>query len=155
LLTGCKGIQALGTPPPPAPDIVALRSAIAAEELMVARYTAVIRQFGSGGAAAGAVQTVLAEHGLHLVQLKSRLIEPPGSTPSAGARPHPTATPTPQIASTLAAALTSLQQAEQAASDWLIGQIGVLPASLAQLFASIAASEATHVPFLQVAGRHR
>jgi hypothetical protein len=154
-LTACKGIQALGTPPPPAPDIVALRSTIAAEELIVARYTAVVRQFGSrGGAATGmlsAAQTVLAEHGQHLVQLKSRLIQPPGSAPSA--RPRPSTTPSAPVATSLAAALTDLAQAEQTASDRLIGQLGVLPAALAQLFASIAASEATHVPFLQAAGR--
>jgi hypothetical protein len=157
LLTACKGIQALGTPPPPAPDIVALRSAIAAEEVIVARYTAVVRQFGSSGGGAtpalNAAQTVLAEHGQHLVQLKSRLIQPPGSTPSPSPSPRASATPSGSVPTSLAAALTDLAQAEQTASDRLIGQLEVLPASLAQLFASIAASEATHVPFLQAAGR--
>jgi hypothetical protein len=43
----------------------------------------------------------------------------------------------------------TLEHAEQAASDRLIGQLAGLPPALAQLFASIAASEATHVPLLQ------
>jgi hypothetical protein len=50
--------------------------------------------------------------------------------------------------------LAQLQQAEAAASDRLIGQLAGLPPSLAQLFASIAAAEATHVPLLRSAGRH-
>jgi hypothetical protein len=49
----------------------------------------------------------------------------------------------------------ALEEAEQAASDRLIGQLAALPPSLAQLFASIAASEATHVPYLQAARRGR
>lgn len=44
LLTACKGVQALGTPPPPACDIRVLAAAIAAEEAMVARYAAALRQ---------------------------------------------------------------------------------------------------------------
>jgi hypothetical protein len=48
--------------------------------------------------------------------------------------------------------LQALEQTEQAASDRLIGWLNGLPPTLAQLFASIAASEATHVPYLQQAG---
>jgi hypothetical protein len=154
LLTACKGIQALGTPPPPAPDIVVLRSAISAEKLMLARYAAALAQLRvempahgtpSDVALATALFTIRAEHAAHLAQLKSRLIEPPGSSPS----PSPRQSPTVPLPATIAGQLTTLEQAEQAASDRLIGQLDRLPPSLAQLFASIAASEATHVPFLQ------
>ena len=156
LLTACKGVQALGTPPPPAPDIVALRSAIYAEHAMVARYAAVLVLLRSQSPAGStpqdlalvtAVSAVQAEHTAHLAQLKSRLVQPAGSAPS------PTPAPTVHVTGTVAAQLTALEQAEQAASDRLIGQLAGLPASLAQLFASIAASEATHVPFLQAAGQ--
>lgn len=156
LLTSCKGIQALGTPPPPRPDIVALRSAISAEKLMVARYATVVAQARGPGAASPAIVAALtavaAEHTAHLAQLKARLVQPAGSTPSA--RPSPTVPGVP-VTGTLGPELAALVDAEQAASDRLIGQLGVLPPSLAQLFASIAASEATHVPYLQATRRSR
>ena len=156
LLTACKGVQALGTPPPPAADIVALRTAISAEETMVARYAALQarlrtqfppRATPQDVAVGAAVSAIRFEHAAHLAQLKSRLVQPAGSAPS------PSPSPTVHVTGTVAVELTALEQAEQAASDRLIGQLGGLPASLAQLFASIAASEATHVPFLQAAGR--
>jgi hypothetical protein len=158
LLTGCKGVQALGTPPPPAPDIVALRAAISAEVVMVARYSAALARLrlqmpGRGTPTDVAiflsVRTLQAEHAAHLAQLKSRLIQPAGSAPSPGP------TPKVQVTGTIAAELAVLEQAEQAASDRLLGQLIGLPPSLAQLFASIAASEATHVPYLQAAWRGR
>jgi hypothetical protein len=160
LLTACKGVQALGTPPPPAPDIVALRTAISAEEVMVARYAAVLKPYRSGGTTSTqspdlvivtAVKAVYTEHVAHLAQLRSRLVESPGSAPSPSPSPSPSASPsqTAPVTGPIASELTMLEQAEQAASDRLIGQLGGLPPTLAQLFASIAASEATHVPYLQ------
>ncbi len=158
LLTACKGIQALGTPPPPAPDVVALRTAIAAEKLMVARYASAIRllrsQFPPRATAQHiflylAVRSVQAEHAAHLIQLKARLVQPVLSTPSAS--PSPSV----QVGSTIDAELTVLEEAEAAASDQLTGLLPGVPGSLAQLFASIAASEATHVPYLQAARRGR
>jgi hypothetical protein len=135
---------------------VALRSAIAAEEAMVARYAAVQArlqtQFPPRGtpqdvAVGAAVSAVRFEHAAHLAQLKSRLVQPAGSAPS------PSPSPIVHVSGTVAVELTALEQAEQAASDRLLGQLAGLPASLAQLFASIAASEATHVPLLQAAGQ--
>ena len=40
--SGCKGIGALGTPPRPLPDVAVLREAIAGEDVMISRYTAVL-----------------------------------------------------------------------------------------------------------------
>jgi hypothetical protein len=157
LLTACKGIQALGTPPPPAPDVVALRSAIAAEKLMVARYAAAVslvrsqlppRATAHDVVLYQAVRSVQAEHAAHLMQLKARLVEPTVTSPSASASPST------QVGGSIDAELAALEEAEQAASDRLLGQLRAVPGSLAQLFASIAASEATHVPYLQAA-RHR
>jgi len=153
LLTACKGVQALGTPPPPAPDIRLLQATITAEELLVARYAAAIAQLPASGttapAALAAMHAVQAEHSEHLSQLRTRLIEPAGVhfRRTSHSLP-PSAVPSGSAADILAA----LASAEQAASDRLISQLAVLPPALAQLFASIAASEATHAPFLQAAG---
>jgi len=145
-LAACRGVQVLGSPPPPPADIRALSVAIKAEEQMVAMYGAAIVALPAGAAAALlAARTVQAEHAAHLRQLRSRLIEP---------APHPSATPRPVTlppgtTGTTGSVLQALEQAEQAASDKLIAQLRVLPPALAQLFASIAASEATHVPYLR------
>ena len=187
LLTACKGVQALGTPPPPARDIRVLAAAIAAEEAMVARYATALRQLtagggtggaggGTGGGAAGgpagagaaavaAVAAVRAEHVAHLAQLRSRLIHPPALTSSPGPSVAATASASPSAGAGAGAGtgarasrklvLSELEQAEQTASDRLIGQLDGLPPALAQLFASIAASEATHVPYLRAAGQSR
>lgn len=185
LLTACKGVQALGTPPPPARDIRVLAAAIAAEEAMVARYAAALRQLtagggtgGAGGGAAGgpagagaaavaAVAAVRAEHVAHLAQLRPRLVHPPALTSSPDPSAAATASASPSAGAGAGAGggtgarasrklvLGELEQAEQTASDRLIGQLDGLPPALAQLFASIAASEATHVPYLRAAGQSR
>lgn len=142
ILAACRGVQVLGSPPPPPADIRALSAAITAEEQMVARYSAAIVQLPAGQAAALAVRAVQDEHAAHLIQLRSRLIAPTGHAP---ARPRPVTIPPGSTGSILLA----LEQAEQAASDRLMAQLHVLPPAVAQLFASIAASEATHVPYLQ------
>jgi hypothetical protein len=151
LLTACKGMQALGTPPPPPRDIRQLRAAITAEELMVATYAAAITRLpaspGTGASSLlAAVHAVQAEHSAHLGQLRSRLIEPAGEPTPPARRP-----PALVAGSSPASVITPLEQAEQAASVRLLGQLSGLPPALAQLFASIAASEATHVPLLQQA----
>ena len=158
LLASCKGIQVLGSPPAPPADVLLLRAAISAEEVMVARYAAALtdlgtstapRPTGSDTATLAAVRAVHVQHAEHLAQLKSRLIEPPGSSSS------PSPAPSVQVTGSPTEVLSVLEQAEQAASDRLLSQLGELPGSLAQLFASIAAAEATHVPFLRAAGQVR
>ena len=158
LLAACRGVQSLGTPPPPPADVDTLRNAIEHETALVASYAAVAAaggsaaaggQAGSPGAASGgrmaaALAVVLAEHRQHLTELRSRLIEPAG---------HGSASPAPTASSSVTLTTAQLEQAEQAASDRLIAQLAGLPPTLAQLFASIAASEATHVPYLQAARR--
>jgi hypothetical protein len=141
-VSGCGGADVLATPPRPDADVGLLRSAIAAEELMIARYGAVI---GNATAAVTSVLApLLAEHRAHLAQLRSRLVAPAGSqTPSPRAPAAPAGVPSAQ-----SAALAYLRGAEQAAAAALLGRLPHAPASLAQLFASISASEATHVPVL-------
>jgi Ferritin-like domain len=157
LAAGCRGAQALGTPPQPAPDVTRLRGAISAEELMVARYQAAIRLLRDGPAAgtgrepaiSATLASLLAEHQDHLRQLRSRLI--PGSPLAAGSAPlrQPAA---PVLPRAVRQALGYLASAERAASDTLLSQVPHVPPSLAQLLASISASEATHVPVLHAAG---
>jgi hypothetical protein len=155
LVTGCRGAAALGTPPEPAPDIARLRAAITAEEVMVASYRAAIRLLrdggGAGEAAAGTTLAgLLTEHQEHLRQLRSRFI--PGSPLAAGAAPL-ARSPAAHLPTGAAQAISFLGHAEDTASDWLLRQVPLVPPSLAQLFASISASEATHVPVLAAAGR--
>jgi hypothetical protein len=165
LVSACRGIQVLGTPPPPPADVRTLQSAIAAEAAMIARYAAALRQLAAGStpegspidvAAYASARAVQAEHVAHLAQLKSRLVEPAGARRS----PHPpalnpTASPAATGATGARGVLGELELAEQAASDRLIAELGGLPPSLAQLFASISASEATHVEYLRAARRGR
>jgi hypothetical protein len=147
---GCsKGIGALGTPPRPSPDVAVLRDAIDGETLMISRYNAVLTAVP---ALAGSLRPLLQQHHEHLARLRARLIEPRGGsqpqhTPSAAA-----ATAGPPAPGTPAAAQNYLRLAEQTAASTLLGKITTVPPSLAQLLASIAASEATHA-LLLTAGR--
>jgi Ferritin-like domain len=153
--SGCDGVNVLAAPPRPAPDVALLRSAITAEELMVARYTNALKAVrnpggtpagrgGSQGALTAALEPVLAEHQAHLAQLRSRLIVPAGAAPSPSGR----APAQPAVPTAPGAAVTFLRAAEQAAAAAMLDRLPHAPASLAQLFASISASEATHVPVL-------
>jgi len=158
-LSGCKGVGALATPPRPAPDVAVLKAAIAAEEVMIARYDAVITR---SARLAGSLRPLRAEHQSHLVQLRSRLIVPPGSaatspspSPSprsgrAAAGPGPVSEGT--VPAGAAAAILYLQAAERHAASTLLHQLIAVSPSLAQLMASVAASEATHVAALSAAG---
>jgi hypothetical protein len=153
LVAGCRGTQALGTPPQPAPDVTRLQAAISAEKVMVHRYRDAIRLLRDGPAAgtsnepaaSATLAALLAEHQDHVRQLQARLI--PGSPRAAGATlPTATASPLPAAARQ---AISYLASAEAAASNRLLRQLPQVPASLAQLLASISASEATHVPVLR------
>jgi len=157
VLTACKGVQALGSPPPPAPDVRTLEAAITAERAMVARYAEALRQVRSGAHAAvpGVLQAIQAEHAQHLTQLESRLTRPGGASPSPSASASASASPAAGAAPSLGSVLSGLETAEATASHRYLAQLGGLPPSLAQLFASIAASEATHVPYLHAARRGR
>jgi len=172
LAAGCKGVGALAAPPQPAPDVALLRDVIAAEELMIARYQAAIRiapgtgasagsagtAAGSAGAAAGdgtgmavVLRSLLSQHQAHLARLSARLIVPVGSRypPALSHR----RTPAPRLPSVPHQLAAHLAAAERAASGRLARQLLAAPPSLAQLLASISASEATHVPVLRTAGR--
>lgn len=147
-VTGCDGADVLATPPKPAPDVTALRQAIAAEQLMITHYATVLREAGAGGSVTAALGPLLAEHRAHLAQLRSRLIIPAGSkvTPATSRGPAPVAVPT-----GISAGVAFLRNSEVAAASAMLGRLHSASPSLAQLFASIGASEATHVPVIDAA----
>ena len=146
---GCKGITALGAPPKPAPDVTVVTEAIAVETQLIARYGDVLA--ASPGLAA-ALRPLLAQHHEHLTRLRARLIVPAGGQPLP--TPRVTARRAARVPGTPSAALGYLRDAEDAASGALLAHLATAPPSLAQLLASISASEATHALILGTAARH-
>ena len=153
-VAGCSG----GTrwpwarPPRAAPDVRVLHEVIDAEYTMISRYTAVLS--GYPGLAA-AISPVLAEHRQHLAQLRARLVIPAGASAAVAAEAAPPRLPRPRLPAGQAAALGYLRSAERAAASALASRLTSVPPSLAQLMASIGASEATHVALLRQATRSR
>jgi len=138
-LTACAGPSPLASPPPLSADVRVLFAAAFAEENLVSLYKKTIASYP---ALTPALAPLLAEHLAHLAQLRARIIEPPGKRV-----PH-TVTSRPPIPATRTAAIALLRTAEQAASTAQLRRLPGAPPSLAQLYASIAASEATHVAVL-------
>jgi hypothetical protein len=139
---GCKGVGGLGTLPKAAPDVAVLHHAIATEQALITRYHAALA--GSPGLA-GTLGPLLAQHREHLARLTSMLIVP--ATPRATPRPSPTATA--GAARPRAATLAALEAAETDAASSLVRRLALAPPALAQLLASIAASEASHALLLR------
>jgi len=144
---GCRSSDVFSGPdplagrPPLGHDVLTLQAVIAAEENMIDLYQLAISG-DSGTSRARTLRSLLAQHQQHLVQLKARLIVPPG----ASASPSPSsARPSPR-ASTVS--ITRLRAAERASAADLVRRLATAPPALAQLLASIAASDATHVTAL-------
>jgi hypothetical protein len=149
---GCRSSDAFTGPdplagrPPLGRDVLTLQAVIAAEENLIGLYRAAL----SGNAAAGrgqTLRTLLSQHEQHLVQLKGRLIVPPGASaspsPSASRASGATASPGPGRVG-----IARLRAAERASAADLVQRLATVPPAVAQLFASIAASDATHVAVL-------
>jgi hypothetical protein len=138
------GPDPLAGPPSPAPAVVTLQAVIAAEHTMIELYRAAI---GGDRAAARAngLERLVAEHEQHLARLRARLIVPAGTQASPS--------PSPGTASAAGAprgrvTIARLRAAERASAAGLVQRLGPVEPTLAQLFASIAASDATHVTAL-------
>jgi hypothetical protein len=138
-LSGCKGPAVLSAPPTVSPQTQALLHAVTAELNLIWIYNKAMAAY-SGLAAT--LAPLRAEHEAHLARLRDRVIEPPGK------RVPDTVTARPAVAATRDAALAQLRAAEQAAVKTLMSRLNGASPSLAQLYASIAASEATHVSVL-------
>lgn len=143
-LSGCKGPAGLSAPPAVSPQTRMLLHAVTAEQNLIWIYNQALAAYSG---LAPALAPLRAEHEAHLAQLRGRVIEPPGETV-----PGPV-TARPALGTSRAAVLAQLQAAEQAAVKTLMSRLGGASPSLAQLYASIAASEATHASALStVAG---
>ena len=152
-VSGCKGVGALGPPPKPGPDVGVLRAAIAAEEIMIAQYVTALARFPG---LTRMLTELRGEHRLHLAELRTRLVFPPGSPyRTSVAAPPASGTPSPGAAGGMpagqAAALEFLLSAEAGSAAALLRGLPAVSPSLAQLLASVAASESTHVAVLRSA----
>ena len=138
-LSACKGPAVLSGPPPVAAQTQTLLHAVTAELNLIWIYNKTMAEYSG---LSPALAPLLAEHQAHLASLRARIIEPPGKkTPT-------TVTARPAVAATSAGALSQLREAEQAAVAVQLGRLADASPSLAQLYASIATSEATHVTAL-------
>ncbi len=143
---GCRSSDAFAGPDPlagrprPAPDVVTLQAVIAAEENLILLYRAAISG-DSRTARAQELKPLLTQHEQHLTQLKARLIQPAG-TASAQASPSATGPAPGRIT------IARLRTAERASAAGLVRRLATVEPALAQLFASIAAADATHVTAL-------
>jgi len=141
-LAGCRSSDAFAGPDPLAgrpslsPDVITLQAVITAEQTMIKLYQAAV----DGNLAADqahSLEGLLAQHRQHLRLLQARLVLPPGA---------PTASPTGAPGGAVAGRVTiaRLRAAERASAADLVRRLVTVPPALAQLFASIAASDATH-----------
>jgi hypothetical protein len=136
---GCRSSDAFAGPDPLAgrpalsPDVVTLQAVIAVEQTMIRLYEVA----ADSNVATGQVRGLLAQHRQHLGLLQARLILP---------SPTPTATPSGASAGAVRGRVTiaQLRAAERASAADLVRRLVTVQPDLAQLFASIAASDATH-----------
>jgi hypothetical protein len=140
---GCRSSDVFAGPDPLAgrpalsPDVITLQEVIAAERAMIALYQAAV---DGGARPARGLAGLLAQHQQHLSRLQASLVLPPGSV-SASPSPSPSV-------SSSRVTIAQLRAAEHASAADLVRRLGSVPPALAQLFASIAASDATHVAAL-------
>jgi hypothetical protein len=145
-LSACKGPAVLSGPPPVASQTQMLLHAVTAEQNLIWVYDKTMAGYS---ALRPTLAPLLAEHQAHLAQLAARVVEPPGEkvpgTVNAWAGGRKQA-----LAATADGALVQLRATELAAVARLLGRslLGGSSPSLAQLYASVAASEATHVTTL-------
>ena len=159
---GCSPVLPWAAPPRPAPDVGVLKDVIAAEKEIIGTYAAVLAAFPGLGRV---ITPLRQQHEQHLAQLHASLVVPPGAPASATATVTTTATatatgspasrgthPAPLSWASPAQAVATLRSAERAEAADLVTRLASVPPSLAQLFASISASEASHVAVLHSAG---
>jgi len=141
-LSSCKGPAVLSAPPAVSSQTQVLLRAVTAEQNLIWIYNKAIAAYSR---LAPALAPLRAEHEAHLAQLRARVIEPPGQ------RLPDAVTARPALGAGGPGVLVQLRAAEQAAVETLMSRLPGASPSLAQLYASIAASEATHVSVLSAA----
>ncbi len=156
---GCRSSDVFAGPdplagrPPLGHDVLTLQAVIAAEEKLVGMYRTAIdadRRTAPRDARSRVLASLLTQHEQHLARLRAMLIEPARTsatpTPSASVAGG-TVGPGPARLST-----AQLRAAERASAADLVRRLATVEPALAQLFASIAASDATHVTVLAEKG---
>ncbi len=155
---GCRssslftGPDPLAGRPPLSHDVMTLQAVIASEENLVNLYRTAINgdsRTVPHDARTRTLGTLLAQHEQHLTQLRTRLVEPAGApVPATG--PASTVSASTAPASTGAARVSTarLRAAERTSAASLVQRLATVEPTLAQLFASIAASDATHATVL-------
>jgi hypothetical protein len=144
-LAGCRSSDAFAGPDPLAgrpslsPDVITLQAVIAAEQTMIRLYQAALDSHLAAGQA-HSLEGLLAQHRQHLGLLQARLVLPPGAPTS----PSGTVTVSPSGTVSGPVTIARLRAAERASAASLVRRLVTVPPALAQLFASIAASDATH-----------
>jgi hypothetical protein len=147
---GCRSSDAFAGPDPLAgrptlsPDVITLQEVIKAERAMIALYQAAMN--GEPASRVRVLEGLLAQHRQHLAQLQARLVLPSAS-------PAPSASASRSAAAPRRTTIAQLRTAERASATDLVQRLVSVPPALAQLFASIAASDATHVAALAGAGQ--
>jgi hypothetical protein len=142
---GCRSSDAFAGPDPLAgrpalsPDVITLQEVIKAERAMIALYQAAMN--GEPASRVRVLEGLLAQHRQHLAQLQARLVLPSAS-------PTPSASASRSAAAPRRTTIAQLRTAERASATDLVQRLVSVPPALAQLFASIAASDATHMAAL-------
>ena len=145
---GCRSSDVFAGPDPLAgrpalsPDVITLQEVITAERAMIALYQAAVN---GGTRPARTLERLLAQHRQHLSRLQARLVLPSGS---GSVSPAPSPSPSSSLSRSPApgrVTIAQLHAAERASATDLVRRLVSVPPALAQLFASIAASDATHV----------
>ncbi|MGD0606247.1 MAG: hypothetical protein ABSA53_22015 [Streptosporangiaceae bacterium] len=155
---GCRssalfaGPDPLAGRPPLAPGVVTLAAVIAAEQNLISLYRTALAGRSPDGAGRPVLVALLGQHEQHLAQLKAMLVPPP-ATAQASPRPSPATsghagTTAPGTAAPGHVTIARLRAAEHASATRLVQRLATVEPALAQLFASIAASDATHVTAL-------
>jgi hypothetical protein len=138
-LSACEGPAVLSAPSSVSPQTQMLLQAVTTEQNLIWIYNKAIAAYSG---LAPTLTPLRDEHEAHLAQLRARVIEPSGK------QVPDTVTAKPALGATGDTALVQLRDAEQAAVGTLMSRLAGASPSLAQLYASIAASEATHVSVL-------
>ncbi len=153
---GCRSSSLFAGPdplagrPPLGHNVLTLQAVIASEENMINLYRAAINGDSGTTAQSRTLGPLLAQHEQHLAQLRARLVEPTGTlaTPSQTTRPSVSAGGGSASTGPIRVTTAQLRAAEHASAADLVQQLAAVEPALAQLFASIAASDATHVTAL-------
>jgi len=158
---GCRSSAVFAGPDPLAgrpalaPDVITLQAVIAAEQALIALYQDAVHGDLRGTppttGRVGLLEGLLAQHRQHLGQLQARLVLPPGApspqVPASGS-PSASAAGTASGSAPGRVTIARLRAAERASAADLVRRLVTMPPALAQLLASIAASDATHVAAL-------